>query len=172
MTKLLSIFATIVLFSSFSFGQTRNTTNTLKLDAGASGAAATIKDLAWLTGAWLGEGLGGVSEEMWSAPANGRMMGNYRLEINGKPVFYEFMLMVEMEGTLLLRIKHFNPDMTGWEEKDKSVDFKFVKKDGNRVYFSGLTFENLDKNSLNIYLALKQKDGTLKEESFRLKRTL
>jgi hypothetical protein len=80
------------------------------------------------------------------------------------------MWLLETEGTLILRLKHFNPDLTGWEEKDKSVDFKFVKKDGKYLYFSGLTFERASKDELNIYLALRQRDGTLKEETFRMKR--
>ena len=98
------------------------------------------------------------------------MVGTYRLVKDGKPVFYEMMWLLETEGTLILRLKHFNPDLTGWEEKDKTVDFKFVKKDGNRLYFSGLTFEQASKNELNIYLALRQLDGTLKEEAFKMKR--
>ena len=98
------------------------------------------------------------------------MVGTYRLVKDGKPVFYEMMWLLETEGTLSLRLKHFNPDLSGWEEKDKSVDFKFVKKDGKRLYFSGLTFEQASKTELNIYLALRQRDGTLKEEVFKMKR--
>jgi len=98
------------------------------------------------------------------------MVGTYRLVKDGKPVFYEMMWLLENEGTLILRLKHFNPDLTGWEEKDKSVDFKFVKKDVKRLYFSGLTFEQASKNELNIFLALRQRDGSLKEEAFRMKR--
>jgi hypothetical protein len=78
--------------------------------------------------------------------------------------------LVEHEGTISLRLKHFNPDLTGWEEKDKTVDFRFIKKDGNRIYFTGLTFERRGNFELNIYLSLRQKDGTVKEEVFRMRR--
>src|SRR3546814_12439090 len=61
-------------------------------------------------------------------------------------------------------------DLNAWEEKDKTVDFKFVKKDGKRLYFSGLTFEQISKDELNIYLALRQRDGSLKAEVFRIDR--
>ena len=81
------------------------------------------------------------------------------------------MPMTEKTGSLRLRLKHSNPELIAWEEKDKFVDFRFEKKDGNRMDFSGLTFKKIDKRSLNIYLALKQKDGTVKEEVFRMKRT-
>lgn len=171
MKNLLLSAACLFVLCGWAVAQTKNTANTLKLVEGALGESATIKDVEWLAGSWLGEGLGGVSEEVWSSPQHGTMMGSYRLIVKEKPVFYEMMLMTEKAGTLLLRLKHFDPELIGWEEKDKFVDFKFVKKDGNRIYFSGLTFENADKNTLNIYLALKQKDGTLKEEAFRMKRT-
>ena len=99
------------------------------------------------------------------------MVGTYRLVKESKPVFYEMMWLLETEGTLILRLKHFGPELVGWEEKDKTVDFKFVKKDGKRLYFSGLTFEQASKDELNIYLVLSQRDGSHKEEVFRMKRS-
>ena len=150
--------------------QVKSTENTLKLAEGETGAKATLADMAWLAGNWTGEGLGGISEEMWSKPAGGAMVGTYRLIKEGKPVFYEMCWLVEHEGTIALRLKHFNPDLTGWEEKDKTVDFRFIKKDGNRIYFTGLTFELSGNGGVNIYLALRQKDGTVREEVFRMRR--
>ena len=97
-------------------------------------------------------------------------MGMYRLIKDDKPVFYESLWIVEENGTLVMRLKHFYPNLIGWEEKDKTVDFKFVKKDGRRVYFSGLTFDFANDKELTIYLALRQKDGTVKEEVFKMKR--
>ena len=164
--------ASLILFFVFcipGYAQVKNTENTLKLADGRKGEKAVIADMAWLAGSWSGEGLGGVSEEVWGPPAGGVMVGTYRLIKKGKPVFYEMCWMLETEGTLVLRLKHFDPDLTGWEEKDKTVDFKFVKKDGNRAYFSGLTFERAGAGELRIYLAMKQKDGTLREELFTMR---
>jgi hypothetical protein len=155
-----------------NYAQVKNTENTLKLSEGQAGEKATIADAAWLAGSWRGSGLGGSSEETWSQPESGVMVGTYRLLKEGKPVFYEMMWLLESEGTLVLRLKHFNADLMAWEEKDKTVDFKFVKNAGKRQYFSGLTFERASKDELNIYLALRQRDGSLKEEAFRMKRII
>ena len=171
MKYLLMVAAALVFFFVPNFAQVKNTENTLKLAEGQASEKATISDAAWLAGSWRGTGLGGFSEETWSSPEGGIMVGTYRLVKDGKPVFYEMMWMLETEGTLILRLKHFNAELTGWEEKDKSVDFKFVKKDGKRLYFSGLTFEQASKSELNIYLVLRQRDGSLKEEVFTMKRT-
>lgn len=168
-----TLFATItivfVLFVPVS-AQVGSTENTLKLAEGETGGKATLADMAWLAGSWTGKGLGGISEEMWSKPAGGSMMGTYRLIKDGKPVFYEMCWIVEQGDTILFRLKHFNADLTGWEEKDKTVDFRFIKKDGNRIYFTWLTFERLSDTNLNIYLAIKYKDGSVKESVFKMKR--
>lgn len=169
MRHLLTVVAALFILGT-TYSQVKNIDNTLKLAEGQLGERATIADASWLAGSWRGTGLGGSSEETWSQPDGGIMVGTYRLIKDGKPVFYEMMWLMETEGTLILRLKHFSPDLVGWEEKDKTVDFKFVKKEGKRLYFSGLTFEHAAKDELNIYLALRQRDGTLKEEAFRMKR--
>ena len=171
MKHLLTIAAALFILCGPTYAQATNTENTLKLAEGQAGEKASAADMAWLAGSWIGTGLGGVSEEIWSKPNGGIMMGTYRLLKDGKPVFYEMLWLMEAEGTLILRLKHFSPDLVGWEDKDKSVDFKFVKRDAKRMYFSGLTFERVSNDDLNIYLALRQRDGTLKEEVFRMKRS-
>ncbi len=111
-----------------------------------------------------GEAAAGFLQTLQSVLAEGENIKD------GKAVFYEMMMLVEREDSIVLRLKHFNPDFTGWEEKDKSVDFKFVNKSGSRMNFSGLTFEKVSGDKLNIYLALKQKDGSVKEEVFSMTR--
>lgn len=166
---LLTALSTVILSVSLT-AQIKNTENTVKLGEGQTSPKATIADIEWLAGSWTGTGLGGVSEEIWSKPRGGIMMGTYRLIKEDKPVFYEMMMMIEKEGSIVLRLKHFDPNFVGWEEKDKSVDFKFVSKEGHRVNFSGLTFERAGDKDLKIYLALRQKDGSVREELFTMKR--
>ena len=38
----------------------------------------TVNDIAWLSGYWVGEGLGGNVEELWSKPQNGKMLCAFR----------------------------------------------------------------------------------------------
>jgi Domain of unknown function (DUF6265) len=143
------------------------TANTLtRATPDATGPAATIADAAWLMGDWTGDGgLGGSSTEHWSTPSGGAMPGLYRLVRDGKVVFYELMLITESQGTLALKLKHFNADLTGWEEKDKMVTFPLVKVTPDRLFFDGLTYAR-EGDRLRVYLALREKDGTLHEELF------
>lgn len=66
-------------------------------------------------------------------------MGMYRLVRDGKPVFYEMMTLVEEKASLTLRLKHFNPDLTGWEAKDQTIDFPLVAVSNEIVHFDGMS---------------------------------
>jgi hypothetical protein len=172
MTKALAVAVLLGVSASVASaqaGEDQETTHTLRLAAGAKGAAATLADMTWLVGHWKGTGLGGVSEEIWADPVGGVMMGMYRLVIDGKPSFYEFMHLAEDQGSLALKLKHFNPDLTGWEEKDRFVTFPLVKLGQKEAFFSGLTFKLLADGRLEIYLALRQ-NGKVREERFVLER--
>ena len=153
-----------------TYGQEAQTENTLKLAPGQASAKATIADMAWLAGHWSGDGLGGRSEEIWSAPANGVMMGMYRHIKDDKAVFYEFLTLVEENGSLVLRLKHVHPDLVGWEEKDENVSFPFVAKRGSVLHFEGMTFAPAG-DDLTVYLAIgNKKDGSVREVVFKYRR--
>ena len=149
------------------------TENTLRLAEGSTAAQADLADLAWIAGHWSGEGFGGQVEETWTPPSAGSMVGTFKLssEQDGilQPSFYEFMAIFETDEGLVLRLKHFHPDVKGWEEKDEFVDFPLVKIDGRRVYFRGLTYERTTDDELRIYLAMRTSAG-MREVEFKLAR--
>jgi uncharacterized protein DUF6265 len=146
--------------------QDRQTEHTFKPRPGAARPAATIADMAWLAGHWTGPALGGTSEEMWTPPSAGAMMGMYRLIKDGRPVFYELLTLVEEGGSLVLRLKHFNADLSGWEEKDRSLAFPLLAKEAGALHFDGMSFQPQGKDALTVYLAIGQKDGHVREETF------
>jgi hypothetical protein len=153
------------------------TPNTVALPADAARPKATLDAVAWLAGgAWRGEGLGGVSEEIWGAPAGGQMMGMFRQLKRGADgrealVFYEFLTFVEQDGSIVLKLKHFNPDLTGWEEKERFVTFRLARVTPDAVFFDGLTFRREGPDRLSIFLALRDANaGTTTEAAFKLTR--
>ncbi|MEK7725075.1 MAG: DUF6265 family protein [Acidobacteriota bacterium] len=170
MKQFILLCLTVAVLAISLVAQTKQTANTLKLDSGKTGEKATIQDMLRLSGTWHGVGLGGTVEEVYTQPQDGTMMGMFRFLNKGKTVFYELITVAEEKGTLIVRLKHFNANLSGWEEKDKTVDFPFVKKDKNRMYFEGQTFEFIGTTKLNIYIAMKHKDGSVTEEVFSYKR--
>jgi hypothetical protein len=159
----------ISIFASFpSLAQHKKLTeHTVKLEEGASPAKASVAEMAWLAGRWTGDGLGGRTEEMWAPPDAGTMIGTFRLIQKDKPVFYEFMTLLETERGLAMRLKHFHPDVTAWEEREKFVEFLYVGSADGFFHFEGLSFQREGADTLTIYLALKSK-GELREEKFRM----
>jgi hypothetical protein len=149
--------------------QEKQTENTFKLSAGADSPPADLSAMEWLAGHWVGNALGGISEEIWSPPRGGSMMGMYRLVKDGKPVFYELLTIVEEKGSLLLRLKHFHGDLKGWEEKNDTVDFPLVAVRDGAVHFEGMSFHPRG-DDLTVYLAIGGKDGSVREEAFTYRR--
>ncbi|MFN2443592.1 MAG: DUF6265 family protein [Thermoanaerobaculia bacterium] len=159
----------LVLLPSLGSAQEALTEHTLKLAEGASAASVDLDELAWLAGRWTGEGLGGWVEEVWNPPAGGAITGTFRLLRDGKPLFYEFYVLADHGEGLTLRLKHFNADMTGWEEKEKYVEFPFIGVIDGVLHFRGLAYQRDSDDRMTIYLALTTKEG-MREEVFRLKR--
>jgi hypothetical protein len=147
------------------------TPNTVRLAADAPRPKAQIGDLAWLAGRWVGEGLGGTMDEVWSEPVGGAMVGYFRLVRDGKPVFYEIMTVLEAENSVEMRLKHVNPDMTGWEEKAGYVTFRLVRQDATGAYFEGLTFKREGPDRIDGYIALRDRaTGIVREEKLTYRR--
>lgn len=146
------------------------TANTLAWDSAQARPAAVVADFGWLAGHWRGPGLGGVAEEVWSAPEANSMMGMFRLLKDDGVVFYELMSLQPDGGSVVLALKHFNADLTGWEERDEVRRFRLLRLTPDAAYFDGLTFRRIGADSVVVHVAIGQRDGTAREEDFRYTR--
>lgn len=144
--------------------------NTLSVQAGKSAPKATLADVSWITGHWIGEAFGGTTEEIWSPPLGNSMMFMFRLITEGKVQFYEIGHIQQADETLILQLKHFHGNLEGWEEKDEVVDFKLVKLEGDRIYFDDFTFERISENEINLYVVIMGDDGKREEVKFNYKK--
>lgn len=129
----------------------------------ATAFAQSIDDASWLAGRWVGEGLGGQLEETWAPPVGGQMVGHFRLMRDGHPVFYEIMLLDIADGGLRMRVKHFNPDFVGWEEKEMWVTFEPESVSADALAFHGLTIHRTAPDALEMRLMLRRSDGVHEE---------
>lgn len=126
--------------------------------AHAQQTAVTIEDAAWLAGRWVGEGFGGQMEEAWAPPLGGQMVGHFRYWRDGQPQFYEFMLIDVVENGLRLRVKHFNPDMVGWEERGEWHSFEPVSVTPNTLTFNGLVIQREGENRIVMTIRIRRGD--------------
>ncbi len=114
-------------------------------------------------GRWVGEGFGAVVEEVMSPPAGNAMIGHFRMVGKDGPSFYEMVQIREENGSLVYRVKHFHPDLKGWEERDNTVDFRLVAAEREALYFDGLTIKRTGPDEVTHWVRIKAKDGTVDE---------
>jgi hypothetical protein len=146
-----------------------NSANTMSLPASVASPPAKISDVEWIQGHWRGEAFGGITEEVWTPPLGGSMMCAFKLVVDGKVSFYEIVALAEEGNSLIIRLKHFHGNLKGWEEKDRTIDFRLVKVSDNRAYFDGMTFERVGNDALNVYVMIG-KPGEEKEVLFKYER--
>jgi hypothetical protein len=159
----------LLLCLSFEcFGQDKFE-NTLLFDETAGSPKADLSVVAWIAGHWRGEAFGGVAEEIWTPPLGDSMMAAFKLSVNDQVKFYELETISEQGDTLILRLMHFSSDMHGWEEKDEAVDFKLVKVTDDKVYFDGMTFENISDDEMNVYVIIED-EGEEQETRFNYRK--
>ena len=97
------------------------------------------------------------------------MLGVFRLVREGSPQFYELVTLVEEEGSLALRLKHFEPDLVGWEAKQESVRFPLVRREEETLWFDGLTIRRIGDDRMRIWVALES-EGEVREALFEYRR--
>ena len=143
--------------------------NVRRLAKGETPQSARASDMDWLAGRWRGSGLGGECEEVWMPAAAGSMVGAFRLIKEDEVQFYEFLTIMEVDDSVVLRVKHFDNTMVGWEERSESVDFPLVAWSEGEAFFSGLTIRR-QEDRLEMFLAMRNSDGKSWEERFSFER--
>ena len=124
MTKFLraGLFAAVIAAAAMSGGQQPR--------------RSPLAPLAFLPGRWVSENGAEVQEESWSPVIGNSMTGSFRVVESGKAVFYEFWA-VELDGDRpVLKLKHFNTGLAGWEEKDASTKMPLVSSSENDAVFA------------------------------------
>jgi len=110
----------------------------------------TVGQIAWLAGSWKGRtGAGGDPvEEHWTEPLARTMVGMFRWIREGNVWFYELISIEEEPDGLICRIKHYNPGMKAWEDKDDAVTFHLSALTESEAIF---TKRNAEKSLWMIY---------------------
>lgn len=132
-------------------------------EEGFTSPPATLGQVDWLVGRWTGTGIGGApAMESWLPPSGPTMVGTFVQQTDeGGIRFTEHMYLMEEEGTLVLRLKHFNADLTGWEEKDGMLTFRLVAIEPCAAYFHALTLRcaDADKPGEGLVAAVRMSTG-------------
>ena len=140
--------------------QSARTEHTFRLDDPDARPPGTFEDAAWLVGSWSGPAFGAMAEEVWSPPSAGSMVGMFKVYKDDTVLFYELIVLVEEEGSLSIKVKHFNADFTAWETKDDYVRFRLVSVEEDALHFTGLSFYRITDDEVHVYIALTENGET------------
>jgi len=150
------ILCLIGLFSAATcLGAEPRTEHTYTVAEGEQRPAATLADAHWLVGSWIGTAFGQRFEEVWNAPSAGSMVGMFKLIDGDEVSFYELLLLTVEDGTLSLKVKHFNADFSAWEEKADYINFRLAKLEEDALHFSGISFYRRDDDHIDGFIVMR-----------------
>jgi hypothetical protein len=151
----------------------------LSVRVGATGPAegSKLAALSWLAGDWRTKFGDDDLEEHWSAPFGDSMMGVFRWVKGGKVWMFELLSIVGDGDDIVFRLKHFDNQMVGWEEKDKSLSWKLSKSSAEELVFekpdqkqaSRLVYRRSGDNELHVRLE-GEHDGKPSVKEFKFTR--
>ena len=102
----------------------------------STGLEATVQQIAWISGAWAGKGLGGTVEEHWTKPGGDSLVGVFRLIGADDKMKVCELLMIEQRGKqVVYSFRHFGPGNKPWEELDKPLVFDLIRLTPNEAVF-------------------------------------
>lgn len=162
--QIVGVIVLVSVAAGAALAQSPRTEHTFKLDDRANQPQAKISDVGWLVGSWTGSAFGGTFEEVWNPPSAGSMVGMFKVLKEDEVEFYELMLLVEEEGTLNIKVKHFNADFSAWEEKKEHVTFRLVKIEDEAIHFSGISFYRISADEIHAYLTMRDGDKVWEEK--------
>jgi hypothetical protein len=139
---------------------------------GQESPPARLADMGWLVGQWAGTGIGGApAMESWLPPTGPTMVGTFiQQTADGDIQFTEHMYLMEEEGSLVLRLKHFNADLTGWEDKEGMVSFRLLKIEHCAAFFHALTLRCGDEGGLVVAVRMQSDKPEPQELLFSFER--
>lgn len=130
---------------------------------------AQTKNWNWISGTWkatIGETQ--TAEVIYSDEKGGVILGMMRLtDANGDYLVVELFTLVEIDGNLEMRLRHFSPGLTAYEPGD-AMRLVYDKTEGNTVTFKGgddstpemtTTITIIDKNTYITRSEIKREAG-------------
>ena len=170
--SLMGPFLVLPLFFFCSFGNAQvQPSEKAKTGNDDKKSLVTIQDFAWIGGHWKCDALGGQCEETWTPPMGNSMLGMFRLVKNDAMSFCEILSIQPQGNSFVLKLKHFDSELKGWEEKNETVDFPLVRVSDTEAVFKGLRFNKISQKEMHVFVSTKQGDKVV-ELKFEFKRAV
>jgi hypothetical protein len=106
------------------------------LAAGAAPGAATLDAFKGLIGNWKGP----LAAASFSEPMNGQIVGHLVISDGAQPRVEELWIIRPEGNSVLIRQKHFTPDLKGREDRDVWAERRLIAFDAGHIYLENLTW--------------------------------
>lgn len=138
--------------------------------AGQGAANEKLAKVAWIAGSWTATMEGDYLDEFWSPPHGDSMIGMFRWTKKDRLWMSEKLSIVTEGDDIVLRVKHFDRSMVGWEDKDKAITlplasqndsesvFETVDQSGTTTEAVRLTYRRTGADTMDIILETKKQD--------------
>jgi hypothetical protein len=111
----------------------RDSAAAVKIETPASGAKATLAQVAWISGVWAASNATTRLEERWTPGEGGSMIGVSRTIRDGLQSAFEFLCIVERDGSLVYQAMP--------NGRSPATDFTLTKIDDNNAVFENPTHD-------------------------------
>jgi len=96
----------------------------------------------------------------------GIMLATYRHVSEEKNNFFELISISEnKDGSLVMKLRHFNPDLTAWEDEEGQLVWEMKAISDSSVTFGPCTYTLTEPNKMEISLIMNN-DGKVETELF------
>ena len=113
-------------------------------------------------GIWHGDVQGPKEGETFLLEgAHGQMGGFARGYDKNGLMFNEIITIMESEGSIEFRLKHFSPELHGWEPQNKPIRRPLIKITEDALYFDTVTYVKQDKDNYILYIRIPNKEGVM-----------
>jgi hypothetical protein len=106
------------------------------LAPGAPAAPATLDAFKGLIGNWKGPS----AAVSFSEPMNGQIVGHVVINDGAQPRVEELWIIRPEGNSVLVRQKHFSPDLKGREDRDEWAQRRLIAFDAGHIYLENLTW--------------------------------
>jgi Domain of unknown function (DUF6265) len=135
-----------------------------QLSGHSQSKTASLQDVAFMQGHWLGNFNGGPIEAFWAAPAGDNLTGFMRMMKEDKVTMYEMLVFEQTANGPIVLVKHFKPGLIALEEKEISDRYSFIEAKKGQALFEKqdgsvrIIYEKRSENQLVIQRG-KQEGG-------------
>ncbi len=108
----------------------------LAASTGYAGPQASVNDLGWMTGHWVGAAGPNTLEENWILPEGGSLAAIVRMTGDGGTSMFEVIAIEEKDGSLVLSIQQWD---AGFVPRAEAQKMELVEISENKVTFKAVS---------------------------------